>query len=31
VLVGQFILTIPSNLIFTIFSKIAFGVVGIIF
>lgn len=31
VLVGQFILTIPSSLIFNLFSKIAFGVVGIIF
>lgn len=31
VLVGQFILTIPSSLIITLFSKIAFGIVGIIF
>lgn len=31
VLVGQFILTIPSNLIITLFSKIAFGILGIIF
>ncbi|MCR1952565.1 MULTISPECIES: site-2 protease family protein [unclassified Clostridium] len=31
VVVGQFILTIPSNLIINLFSKIAFGVLGIIF
>lgn len=31
VLLGRYILAVPSNLIFTLFSKIAFGILGLLF